>query len=328
MTLLFLIMSFNFIVDPFQHYRKAHLYSFDYSLNQKYLNIGLAKNYTFDSVIIGTSMTENFTIDKTKIILDNPIKLSVAGGEIIDFNRILEKAFSSQAEITKVLFGLDVYSFKGKMVSTLPEYLYDDSYFNDYKYLLNIDTLKKSSNQILNQDFIKSDENYNNMFEWQSNYKNHFNLGNLSKSWLNRNDIFDHHQRSWKLEEMKNNFDDFLLTIINERRKTKFYLFFPPYSILTYIDWKEKGILETILGFKKYVYEQTKNFNNVDLYDFQISKEVTHNLEKYKDLTHYSKDINNWIIDMIDKNEYLIIDDKVDYSKIIKNHIRNYKIEF
>lgn len=252
-----IIALFNYFIDPFQHYRKATIYTPNYSGNQRYLNSGLVKNYQFDSIIIGTSMTENFTLDKTKIILNNPIKLSIAGGKAYEFEKILDIAFSTH-NIETVLFGLDVYSFLYTKVDLcgFPDYLYDDNFFNDYKYLLNLDTLKRSFKVLFSKENNekKREYNYNHMFEWQNTNQKNFTLENVIDNWNNRDKQFKHQKHLWSLAELKNNFDKNLYQIIIENKHTSFILFFPPYSILTYKDWQEKDSLDIILQFKEYMY--------------------------------------------------------------------------
>lgn len=224
------IILFNYIIDPFQHYRKASIYSFDYSGNQKYLNPGLAKNYDFNSIIIGTSMTENFTLDKTKNLMNKPIKLSIAGGKSHEFKQVLNMAFSNH-KIETVLFGLDVYSFSGlkEKNNDLPDYLYDNNFFNDYKYLLSLDTLRRSFKVIFskNNNINKMEDNYNHMFEWQNKNQKNFTLENVIDNWEKRDTKFSHKKASWNLQQLKSNFDNNLYKIIIENKNTKFIIFFP-----------------------------------------------------------------------------------------------------
>ena len=55
-----LLFAFNFTVDPLQFYRPASFYEPYYSMQQRYQNPGLARNFPYDTVIIGASMSENF----------------------------------------------------------------------------------------------------------------------------------------------------------------------------------------------------------------------------------------------------------------------------
>lgn len=326
------ICLFNYIIDPFQHYRQATIYTFNYSGNQRYLNSGLAKNYNFNSIVIGTSMTENFTLDKTKIIMNNPIKLSIAGGQAYQFKQILNIAFSKH-QIQTVLFGLDVYSFLNAKEDSneLIDCLYDDSLFNDYKYLLNLDTLKRAFKILFSKDNRKSKKeyNYNHMFEWQNNNQKNFTLERVIDNYNNRDKQFSHHKNSWNLIQLENNFDNNLYKLIIENKNTKFIFFFPPYSILTYKDWEEKDSLDTILKFKEYIYNKLITLENVSLYDFQIAKEITHNLNNYKDITHYSQNISFWIIDQIYDGNFLLNSKNQNKSIVqFREQVNQYKIIF
>lgn len=53
------IITINYIIDPYQQYRKSSYYTFS-TKKPRYLNAGLVKNYDYDSLIIGSSMMANF----------------------------------------------------------------------------------------------------------------------------------------------------------------------------------------------------------------------------------------------------------------------------
>lgn len=112
LSLLFLsiVALFNFIIDPYQQYRKPTLYKTFYGGNQRALNTGLAKNHNYNSVVIGSSMTENFLISKVSEIINNPIKLSISGGSAHEIFNTLNTVFKSNNNIETVLIGLDICS--------------------------------------------------------------------------------------------------------------------------------------------------------------------------------------------------------------------------
>ena len=65
------------------------------------------------------------------------------------------------------------------------------------------------------------------------------------------------------------------------------------------------------------------------LYDFQIASEVTHNLENYKDITHYSQNINNWMLTEMINDKFLMNDSLIqDFEIEFRNQINQYIIEF
>lgn len=139
------IIIFNFIVDPFGYYRKPTLYPAFYGLNQRILNLALAKNHTFDSLILGTSMTEQFRVSYVnKLLSANFLKLSLSGGTIYEQSLMFKYAAKYQ-DIKNVIWGVDLYSLSGEKESfrnknAFAFYLYDENIFNDIKYLLNIQT--------------------------------------------------------------------------------------------------------------------------------------------------------------------------------------------
>ena len=106
-------------------------------------------------------------------------------------------------------------------------------------------------------------------------------------------------------------------------------MFFPPYSILTYKVWEEKESLNAILRFKKYVYDKLISLENVYLYDFQVAKDITHDLNNYKDITHYSQSISLWIIDQIYKNNFLLNSENENKIEIdFRQQLNQYQIDF
>ena len=324
-TIIFLFIgAFNYTFDPLQQYRASTFYKPHFT-NARYLTPGLAKNYPYDSVIVGSSMTENFIISNVKEIIGftHPIKFTSGGTTAHELKLILEVAFKHK-NIQNVLYGLDFYAFSGDKKrllhgkGSLPLYLYDDNYLNDYKYIFNIDTTKVSLKTTLIQSLkSKSIElNYNKMFEWQHRYKpNDFNETKVLRMWNNPQIRFNKNfnVKNFSLEKLKQSFEYNLLSLIKKHPQTTFYIFYPPYSILAYIDAKSNGSLKNILMFKKYIFNELSKYKNVKLYDFQVAKEVTFNLNNYRDLTHYHQKTNHWILECIKNDQYLIT------SKTIEN---------
>ena len=128
-------------VDPFQVYRLATLYMppID-NTTQVYANAGIARNYDYDSAIVGTSVTENFRPSQMDELLGGRfIKLCTQSGTAYNHALLMDLAFRTH-DIRRIVYGLDVYSFIGatdKTGSTVPFYLYDDNPFNDVSYWLN-----------------------------------------------------------------------------------------------------------------------------------------------------------------------------------------------
>jgi len=304
------ISLFNYIVDPFQHYRKATLYRISYKHGiQRYLVPGLAKNYVYNSIIAGASMTENFLISDIEKNLNylNPIKLCLSGGYAYEFSKILEIAFNTH-KIENVLFGLDIYGFSGEINQTrtnLPLYMYDNNLFNDYKYLFSLETFFESLKTLVRSAVKPKNDpllNYDTMFQWQHMHKNEFKIEHVKQKWCNREKKFK--LDKFTISNLKDSFNKNFLMYIKKYPNTEFIVFYPPYSILEFISLQNKDYLQTFLDFKLYVAKQSEIYKNLKIYDFQIAKNIILNLSNYKDSIHYSQDISFKIIQLIKKKNF------------------------
>ena len=132
-----------FVVDPLQVYRQATWYTplIDY-VTQVYSNAGIAKHYSYDSAIVGTSLTENSAPSLYDELFGGEwIKLVTSGGTAHNHAILMDVAFRTR-EMKRIVYGLDIYSFiaeKDETAQYVPMYLYDDNPFNDVYYLLNKD---------------------------------------------------------------------------------------------------------------------------------------------------------------------------------------------
>lgn len=128
-------------VDPFEVYHKATAFIPPISNGtQIYSNAGIAKNYAYDSVVIGSSMTENFRPSQLDRLFGGQfVKLCVNAGSSFNHKQMLDMAFATH-DVRRVLYGVDVealtYFYKTPKCE-MPDYLYDDDLFNDVSYWFN-----------------------------------------------------------------------------------------------------------------------------------------------------------------------------------------------
>ena len=132
-------------VDPFFQYHKP-LEDFPYQVdNQVNQNPGMAKHMDYDSVILGSSMTVNFNTHWFEELMGlETLKLSYSGAFPKDQANIMDIIFADAREVDAVFLGIDVITYSGGVEETkypIPEYLYDDTVWNDIPYLLNKDVL-------------------------------------------------------------------------------------------------------------------------------------------------------------------------------------------
>jgi len=338
LLMIFIIGLFNYIVDPFHQYRVKTFYPIAYTAKlQRYINPGFAKNYDYDTVILGSSISENFIISDVKEILNfkKPIKLCISGTSAYEESLTLQTAIKYK-NVKQVIYGLDPFLFWGKPKrirhgeQSFPFYLYDNNLLNDYQYIFSMDTSIKSFQSMItplyNKNYIEYD--FNRMYEWQKNIPlQHFSTNHLMKIWKEREKSDLAHQPNNSFTYYKKSFDINFLTVFKKYPKINFILYFPPYSILTYKYEEEKKVFQERLMFKKYIFEATKNLKNIQIYDFQIAKEITHNLNNYHDLDHYHQKINKWILEQIKDDNFRVNAKNIDsVLKKYADQVHQYKI--
>lgn len=141
LILLAACVALVFCVDPFEIYHRAWFYQPAYSSDaQMYANAGVARSYDYDSVIIGSSVTENCLPSVyAKALGGSFVKLCMNAGQARDHAKMLSLSFS-QRDIRRVVYGLDLFAYSlGPAVqkAVTPDYLYDDLLLNDVFYWLN-----------------------------------------------------------------------------------------------------------------------------------------------------------------------------------------------
>ncbi|AQW85122.1 hypothetical protein CPIN17262_1457 [Campylobacter pinnipediorum subsp. pinnipediorum] len=326
----------NYTIDPFQQFRITSFYDIKFE-EQRYLNAGLAKNYEINSVVIGTSMTENFLINEIeeKLKYKNTIKLSISGGVAKEQITTLNTAIKHN-KIDDVLVGLDIFSLSDNFdKNRFPWFLYEEYSFKLIKdYLLNSFISKNSYKYIKNIMYnsitgggITINLDLNCMYCWSlfvddSSYSKE----NIYKSW-NENKSGNIHSNRIVFADLKENFDKYWLTTIKENQNIKFKIFFPPYSILFFKKWESMNVIKDAFKFKEYALNELLKFENVEIYDFQIDKNITHNLSLYKDISHYHQKINTLMLEYIKEHKYLVTNEN--YKSLIedlKNQVKDYQL--
>jgi|APSaa5957512535_1039671.scaffolds.fasta_scaffold22402_2 hypothetical protein len=330
--LLILSATTVFLIDPYQHYRKAEFYK-PYSFDNRYMVWGLLKNYDYDSVLIGSSMTANFRKDYVDDDLNlNILRVPLPGATAYEENLLIQKALQNK-KLSTVIIGLDLVSFiRGKQKVRvekygIPSYLMNNSYIDDFKYLLNMDVLFRDSMKIFVSNFlgIKVDMIDFNTF-WNWDYQHNFG----KEFWVEN--YFTHREKSniknvYNINKLKESFNYNILPHFKNNPNIEFIIFFPPYSVLEWKSLERQKSLKDAFEFKRYIVKQSSKYANIKIYDFQIEKNITHNLDNYMDQNHYSGEINRWIISQIKDDNYLVSDSNVDMNlSILKEQITNYNL--
>lgn len=323
---LVLIGAGNFIVDPLQYYRKT-LFSTGFSANQRQQNPGLAKNYPYDTVIIGDSRTENMLPGNVRNYLGfDALKLSMSGASAHEQALILNLALGT-GKVKNVLWLLSAERFKrvyevSDRSGGFPMHLYTGGMDATFKYLLSLDTTMLSISFLLGN----SEDNLEKLNTWYE--KDEFSVEAVRNNYnmycrvAKRRNISS---ESVSLDDSSNVDESIsvnLQSIVEKHKDVNFYLYFPPVSMAQHVlnaQFYPSRLSETI-SFTEKVYDSVGASANTEIYNFLDVESLSHDLESYKDISHYNINIDNYILESMANGRHRFQHDNM-------THFRNQLIE-
>ena len=325
-------------VDPYFHYHapnKNYFYEL-VSYKERNVNDGITRHFDYDSIITGTSMTENFKTTEAEAIYGGKfIKLPYAGGYYNEINMNLEKAFELHPELKTVIRGLDSgYMMVGDGdkrtdMGKYPEYLYDNNIFNDVKYIFNKDVIKNCiSGQILGK--LKGQEpgitSFDEYANWMYLYEGKFTREEVLKDYV----IPVKPEETYSLTEeeadiVRTNIRKNVTKLAKENPDAEFYYFFTPYSVAWWGTLYGNGELHKHLQMERIVIEEVLECENIHFYSFSNFPEIVQNICNYKDIHHYGEDVNTLLLQYMKEGKGLLTKDNYeDYLSEVENMYETY----
>ena len=300
------------IVDPFEVYHRATAFIPPITNGtQNYANAGIAKNYDYDSVIIGSSMTENFTPSQLDALLGGSfVKLSINGGSPYNNKQMMDMAFGTH-DVKRVFYGVDIESltwFYKTPKCEMPDYLYDDDLFNDTAYWFNSSVLLKYIPACLKTLGQSDPGQRDSMYNWGSLYEYGrdaalhgiaFSTGAVDQGYAEHEVVLS--------QQSKLNVEHNYLPYIEAHPETEFIFFFPPYSLAQWYKFYQDASLVYHLIQKEALIEALLPYENVKIYDFQAELDWILDLDNYIDASHYGPWINDAMVECVARDEYRIL---------------------
>lgn len=295
-VLLFIAVS-TIVIDPFVHYHAPLFGLAATETEERGQQIGVAKNMTYDTAIVGSSMSENFEAGwfNDGVIGNNCVKLSMQGAHFDDYRRLLNVALS-KPETKTVIISLDNYLLlhnPAEHPTTIPEYLENDDISDDAYYLWNKSVAFVFMPQFLINNFTEG-FSADSAYCWAPRYQ--FN------KYVARATYTPYRLMQQKDEEKFDTYygyaDEFLAGVtpyIEARPDVTFYFYSPPYSILYWDDCILRGRLTAEICAINEVYKKLLEYDNVRMFYFQDNWEIITDLDNYKDYSHFSQDISHYI---------------------------------
>lgn len=303
-----IVFGIVWFFDPFYQYhapffgQKAVLYDRD---NQV---VGTVRNFSYDSVLMGSSVAENFD----NSYLDarygcESIKIIKASGSLADLLYYLDMA-REKRELENVFWCLDLFALDASPEPTIPDgvsppaYLRTETLLDDIPYLYNKEILLEKIP--LQLDYARRDINTGgNAYNWAEGKE--FGAARAKQAYPRPKTIREPKDFTVSKRNVSENLA-LLTQEIASHPETSYRFILPPYSLL----WWDCAYTGGELEKNFYLLEQTLpallSFDNVELYYFQADKNIVCNLDNYMDMIHYSPEINQYMLEQLDGEKYLV----------------------
>lgn len=295
------------VIDPYFHFH-GPLPVFEYKIySERYQNDGIVKHFDYNALITGTSMTENFKTTEMDLLFGvKSVKVPFAGAGYKEISENIERALEVNPELKMIVWGLDYNAFYGDADYTkydsYPTYLYDNNPFNDVNYIFN--------KYILYEDTYKNVIVYTDLGGHTTTFDEYSNW-NADKT-FGKEAILTQFSRPAKGDDAQygkmntQNIEKNILSLVKDHPDTEFYLFWTPYSIIYFDLINQSGTLKNILTWEKEAIEMMLPYENLHLFSLFNDFDVITDLDNYKDILHYSEDINSYILESMANGEHEI----------------------
>lgn len=309
--LLIILAAVVFMVDPFFHYHKNLGPLKAVVTDPEYQVDGTLRNFDYDSVILGSSVAENYD----NHLFDQAfgcktVKAIQKSASYKDLLYYLDIAYQSH-ELKNVFYSFDLFSLLDDtnhvLSDSMPLYLYNKNPFDDISYVWNKDVLFEKIPYMVMQSFGCYDEGLS--YNW-AKYKQFSE--DIARSNYAQSDIICEDTLTTEDMDHINSSLDRILSAVSDHPDTNFYFIYPPYSVLWWDDIYRSGQLSLYYYATEQSFEKLLSCPNVKLFYFQNLEDIVTNLNNYMDPIHFSGAINNLITDRLAKDSNLVTPDNMD----------------
>lgn len=297
------------IIDPFLHYHLP-LEGMQYPLlDERYQNDGIARHYSYNAIITGTSMTQNFKPSEFDALWGaEAIKIAFSGASYKEVNDNVRRAMEYNGHVRYVLRSLDgnklICPADYDEYEGYPDYFYDSNPFNDVSYLLNKEVIPKVL-AVINYTRAGNVTPDRDAYGSWSRYKTFGKEQVLQTCPVLEGYEEEYHLSQEDYENIRENVRKNVLQTALDYPETTFYLFFPPYSICYWDALVQTRQLSAQLEAEKIAVQMLLEAPNIHIFAFGEQVELVADLDNYTDSLHYGEWVNSDILRWIHegKNE-------------------------
>jgi hypothetical protein len=319
------------IFDPYFHFHKPFSFISYRLYNERYTNDGISRNFDYDTIITGTSMSQNFkTSEADKLFNAKTVKESFSGADYKELSENLDRALSRHGA-KNVIWTMDFNSLirdkDYQAYDEYPTYLYDDNIWNDVSYVFNKDILYHGvvTNIVMTVTSQKS-TTFDEYSSWEKPTGYKYIMESYDR-WEEKADMepgLNDEQKEMVYGNIYQNF----VNLVNKYPDTTFYIFYTPYSIVWWDFMNQEGMMKWQFDAELISTELLLDCPNVKLYNFNNKYDIIENLDNYRDKEHYGAWVNSMILEWIAEGDGLVTKDNyLERLEIEKEYYLNYDYE-
>lgn len=333
--LLALIGISIYLIDPFFQYRTKDN---SYLLNPIYINPGLTKNYDYNTVIIGSSMVQNYDLSLLKQIIPNvkPVKLGSGAMTITEIKELY--AHLNIDSVQTFIINIDIIQFNEWLQkSKYPSYLFSENILDKLRYHYAYESVVRYAFadvilggylHLVGKEDIPEKLKYRTSIHDIGNFKLDavYNDPELVKQFYKDRSNLTYPNMAEIKERIENTITELIEDLEINKHPDKQYIFvLPPYSVLYWIITQIDEYYEPMMNGVETLCKVTEKYPNVQIQCFYTIPDVT-NMNAYSDVTHFSPDISNFILNNLYNDTYTIdirnMDNKINQLDSIIIHFK------
>lgn len=321
-----------FWVDPYYQFRYNDNAYFNNTA--KFPGPGLVKNFDYDTLILGSSMTQNFDMELFRLEMGaEPLHIGIGGLGIDELLAYIELS-EDVGKCENYYICIDQYMLTEAVEFRTPEYLFYDDAVSKLRYLFSyeawfryipLDLALTSLDVVgvaLPQKLKQSAD-----IDYLANWENDFPVGQdvVIQNYLRDDYGVSSVEVEGLYERMVEWTDKLFENLPGE--KSRYHFFFPPYSVLFWCDASKDGYFEIYQDAKQYFLQKAQSYG-VEVYDFQ-SAECVFNLDNYKDITHFRPEINDWMVLCFCTGDYLLTEEVLEENiTVLREAVDEFALEY
>ncbi len=340
LVILILFAGTIIYLDPFFHYHKpleGYFYARPDTI-ERYQNDGIVRNFDYDSVITGVSVSAGFSTSEFDALFDaSSVKIIYSGGTFKEVGEGIDRALRANPNTKIVMNNLFITKIcqekdhRRSDLTDFPTYLYNDNPFDDIRYVFNKDVFFTYCYSMLKNRTNGSESGVQSVdtTSYILNPDAERPYSDPEAVYGDRKPINgDVPQAEISESEKKNAIENVTQNIVEsakEHPNTRFIYFVPPCSILYYRDLYENGELLKVFEAEQIAINLMLEQDNIEIYTFNDRHEIIEDLRNYGDSVHYGGWINSFILDSISKGEGRLTKENAnEYLENEKSYYLNY----